>query len=306
MAKDFYQELGVSRTATDDEIRRAYRKLAAKFHPDKNPGDASAEARFKDINRAHEVLSDRDKRSLYDRYGEAGLREGFRPGMGGMGRGRPGSGGLEDMFGGGGAGIGDIFGEMFGGGGGRGVRGRAAQALKGADVAAEVTVGFVDAVRGTSVKLSAPGSAGETTVRIPPGAGNGDKVRVAGHGAPGRFGGPPGDLLITIQVSPHEFFEREGLDLTLDLPISVGEAYRGAKVSVPTPSGEVTLKVPPKSQSGQRMRLPGKGVARKNHTGDLYVRFLIKLPDSDAAEVENAVDVLTGATDASLRDGLKF
>lgn len=305
MATDYYQELGVPRSATEDEIKRAYRKLAAKHHPDRNPGDPSAEERFKAINRANEVLSDKQKRSLYDRYGEVGLKEGFRPGMGGFGGGGGrspfGGGNLEDLFGRSGGGIGDIFGEMFGG-----RAGRAAQALKGADVAANVEVDFVTAIRGTSLQVTVPGESGQTTVRIPPGAGDGEKLRVPGHGAPGRFGGPPGDLLITIHVKPHEHFQRDGLDLTLDLPISVSEAYFGAKVQVPTPAGSVSLKVPEKSQSGQQLRLKGKGVERQGRKGDLYVRFSVQLPSEAKDGVEDAVRALGDATSPALRDGIKL
>ncbi|MDX2053279.1 MAG: J domain-containing protein [Polyangiaceae bacterium] len=317
MAVDYYAELGVSKTASQDEIRKAYRKLAAKFHPDKRPDDKAAEAKFKTINRAHQILGDATKRKLYDDFGEDGLREGFDAeaarayGGGGRVRFRRGGQGasVEDIFGGaGGANIGDLFGDLFG------ARARAAQqggpraAAKGADVGSEVTVDFAAALNGVNLKLRVQDGGEELTVRIPPGADDGDKVRLRGHGAPGPNGGPPGDLVLTIRVKPHPYFDRDGLDLQLDLPISVGEAYRGAKVRVPTPSGDVTLTVPQRAQSGQVLRLKERGVKRGEKVGDLYVRFQIRLPVSDAKDVAKAVETLDKATGPAdeLRAALVF
>ncbi len=164
---------------------------------------------------------------------------------------------------------------------------------------------FVSAIRGANLSLRVQERGGDVTVRVPPGAGDGDKVRVAGHGAPG-MGGPAGDLVLTIRVSPHPVFERKGLDLHLDLPITVAEAHRGAKVRVPTPDGEVSLTVPKHAQSGKVVRLAKKGVKRGNQHGDLYVRFLVKLPESDSAEVERAVDALEAATAGDVRAGIRF
>lgn len=317
---DFYQELGVARGASTDEIKKAFRKLATKHHPDRNPGDKKAEERFKAINRANEVLSDSKKRALYDEFGEMGLRDGFNVenarayqryqqqggmpgGMGGFGGGGQGV-RLEDLFSGavgGGGGIGDLFGEMFTG------RGRRRGPQKGSDIIGQVRVDFLAAIEGASVKVRIQDGADEVTVRIPPGAGTGDKVRVAGHGAPGAGGGPAGDLLLSIEIAPHPFFKREGLDLSLDLPISVAEAYQGAKVKVPTPSGEVTLTVPKNAQSGQLVRLKGKGVKRQAKQGDLFVRFLIQLPTEHSKAVEDAVQVLADASDgATLRENIRL
>lgn len=313
MAKDLYEELGLKRDASPDEIKKAYRSLAAKLHPDKNPGNQAAEARFKTVNRAHQVLSDAKKRKLYDEFGEDGLREGFdadaarayrRATAGGVRfrQGQPQN--LEDLFGGGGAGFGDLFGDLFGGGGNG--RARGAVRSQGSDVASEVTVDFVSALRGAELRLKLQDAGEEITVRIPKGADNGDKVRVAGHGAPGRMGGKPGDLILAIRVRPHPHFERNGLDLYLDLPISVSEAYEGAKVRVPTPEGPVTLTVPKRAQSGQVVRLKGKGVVRKNQHGDLYVRFLVRLPDDESEAVQKAIMVLGQATPESIRDEIAF
>lgn len=312
MAADFYEELGVAKNASADDIKKAYRKLAAKLHPDKHPDDKKAEARFKAVNRAYQTLSDAKKRKLYDEFGEDGLREGFDPeaarayrraaGSGGRVRfssqGGPGY-GFEEVFTQEG-GIGDLFGDLFGGRS-RNRRG----AMKGSDVMSEVTVDFLSAIRGAELRLRVQDGGEEVTVRIPAGAGEGDKVRVPGHGAPGAFGGPPGDLILLIHVQPHPSFERNGLDLHLDLPITVGEAYRGAKVRVPTPGGDVNLTVPRHAQSGQVVRLKGKGVKRGSQTGDLYVRFLVQLPDTDSPEVESAVEALEGATSGDVRAAIR-
>ena len=311
MAADLYRELGVSRNASADEIKKAYRKLAAKLHPDKHPGDKKAEARFKAVNRAHQVLSDPQKRALYDEFGEDGLREAFNPdaarayrqarsaGGGHFGHGGPGTFDFSEIFGSAGANMGDLFGDLFGG------RRRRSPA-RGSDVASEITVDFVSAVRGTNLQLRLQDSSDQVTVRIPPGAGDGDKLRVAAQGAPGASGGPPGDLVLVIRVKPHPHFERDGLDLYLDLPLTVAEAYNGTRVVVPTPDGNVTLTVPRRTQSGQVLRLKGRGVKRRKNQGDLYVRFLVRLPDGESDEISEAVDTLAEATTPDIRAGIAF
>jgi curved DNA-binding protein len=169
-----------------------------------------------------------------------------------------------------------------------------------------VAIDFVSAIRGAELRLRLQDGGDEVTVRVPPGAGEGDKVRVAGHGAPSMMGGPPGDLVITVHVNPHPYFERDGLDLYLNLPITIGEAHRGAKVRVPTPDGPVTLSVPKHAQSGQEARLKGKGVKRGNKQGDLYVRFLVKLPAQDSPAIEAAVSTLENAMTGDVRGGIHF
>ncbi len=316
MPVDFYKELGVARGASDDEIKKAYRKLAAQLHPDKNPGDKKAEARFKSVNRAYQALSDAEKRRLYDEFGEEGLREGFNSAAarayrgGGFRRGRSsGNMNVEDLFSASGSeppgsssGIGDLFGDLFNRGGRRGSN----PSMKGSDIASEVSVDFISALRGAELKLRLQDGGDEITVRVPPGAGDGDKVRIAGHGAPGAFGGPHGDLILNIRVAKHPHFERSGLDLYLDLPITVGEAYRGAKVRVPTPDGAITLTVPKHAQSGQIARLKGRGVKRKTEQGDLYIRFQIKLPVGESEALEAAVNALDSAMTGDVRADVHF
>ncbi len=319
MATDLYKELGVAKSASAEEIKKIYKKLAAQLHPDRNPGDQKTEARFKSVNRAYQVLSDPEKRRLYDEFGEESLREGFnaaaarayRNAAQGVGarRARGGNFNFDDLGGGGGAppgGFGDLFGDLFGGGGARSSR-RGGAAVKGSDVASEVEIEFVSAIRGAELRLRVQDGGEEVTVRVPAGAGEGDKVRVAGHGAPSMMsGGPPGDLVITIHVNPHPHFEREGLDLYLNLPITVGEAHRGGKVRVPTPDGPVTLSVPKHAQSGQEMRLKAKGVKRGSKQGDLYVRFLVKLPAQDTPAIEQAVATLEEAMSGDVRGAIHF
>jgi curved DNA-binding protein len=215
---------------------------------------------------------------------------------------------LEDLFsggmpgGGGAGGFGDMLGDLFGGGRGP----RRSGPAKGSDLTSEVNVDFASAIRGAELRLQLQDGGEPVTVRIPPGAGEGDRVRVQGHGAPGANGGPHGDLLLTIRVGAHPHFERSGLDLYLDLPITAGEAYRGAKVRVPTVEGAVTLTVPKHAQSGQVARLKGKGVKRQNQQGDLYVRFAIKLPEDESAAVAKAIEALDAASDEDLREGIAF
>jgi curved DNA-binding protein len=304
-AEDLYAVLGVPKTAEADAVKKAYRKLAAQLHPDKNPGNKSAEARFKQVNHAYDVLGDAKKRKLYDEFGEDGLREGFdaeraRAYRGWASRQPPGArngfGGAqgfdpEDLFGGaagGGSGFSDLFGDLMG----RARRTRGP--TRGPDLESEITIDFASAVRGATLELRPQGHLGTpVTVRIPAGAIEGSRVRIAGQGGPSPSGGPRGDLVLTVHVTPHPHFRREGDDLHLDLPITLSEAHHGAKVRVPTPDASVNLKVPEGTQSGQIVRLRGKGVARKGRpAGDLYVHFLIQVPASRSDEVSRLVDEL--------------
>lgn len=264
MAKDPYDTLGVSRTATADEIRSAFRKIAKKHHPDLNPGDKAAEERFKAANTANEILSDPESRARFDR-GEidaegqerAPERPFYRDYAGGEGGAR---------YAGNGAGfnpedLGDIFGDFFSQQSG-GTRPR-----KGADRRYRLEVPFLSAINGATERLNLPTN--ETVdVRIPPGIEDGQALRLRGKGEPGRNGGPDGDALIEILIAAHPFYRRAGKDLEMDLPVTLAEAVLGAKVPVPTPRGEVTLTIPKNSDAGTRLRLRGRGVA---DAGDLYV-----------------------------------
>jgi curved DNA-binding protein len=316
MAKDLYAVLGVEKTADQDTIKKTFRKVAAKLHPDKNPGDKNAEARFKEVSHAHDVLGDPKKRALYDEFGEEGLREGFDAeqaraykqwsgnGRGRAGGGFPGGVRIEDIFGGagGGGGFGDMFGEMFN----RGRPGARQRRTRGADFEAETTIDFASAVRGATLNLNIGGN--NVTVRIPPGADEGSRVRIPGQGQAAPVeGGQSGDLLLTLHVRPHPHFRREGDDLHLDLPLTLAEAYHGAKVRVPTIDGGVTMKVPARTQAGQKLRLKGKGVARKGREpGDLYVHFQVRVPTSDNAEVAQAIDAIAKHQEEDPRAGIEL
>lgn len=310
MADDFYAVLGVPKDADASTIKKTYRKLARDLHPDKNPGNKEKEAKFKAVNRAYETLGDATKRKLYDEFGEEALREGFdaakaraykqwqdRAGNGGgfRGGGAYGGGGgpvnLEDLFSGavpgGSAGGGDPFADLFG----RSQRRRGPQ--KGRDYEQELTVDFASAVKGTSLQLRNPSSPEPVTVRIPPGAAEGSRVRIPGQGGESPNGGPSGDLILVIHVEPHPLFTRDGDDLQVEVPIWVSEALKGARVKVPTFDGDVMVKVPAGTSSGTKLRLRGKGVARKaKPPGDLYVRFMIHVPKEPVEELATIADEL--------------
>ena len=319
MAEDLYAALGVPKTADADSIKKAYRKLAKELHPDKNPGNKATEARFKKVNHAFEVLSDPKKRKLYDEFGEDALREGFDAdrvraysqwqSQQSRGGGPRAGGGvrLEDLFGGAATGGGspDGFGDMFGDLIGRSARRRGPQ--PGPDYQSSVTIDFTSAVRGATLELRPQGSDTPVTVRIPAGAGEGSRVRIPGHGGPSPNGGPAGDLLLDIHVTPHPWFRREGDDLHLDVPITVAEAYKGAKVKVPTITGSVTLKVPERTQSGHVVRLAGKGVARKGQpAGNLYVHFMVHVPTVASPELDALIDKLAAHETEDLREDIEL
>jgi curved DNA-binding protein len=319
---DLYGVLGVSKGASQQEIKKAYRKLAAKYHPDKSPGAAN-EQRFKDLSNAYDTLGDEQKRKDYDEFGEVALRPGFDAeqaraarsfgGFGGGGEGGNVHFDLSDLFAGGGGGrgggFGDALGDMFrrrGAAGPGAYPGGGRVPQRGRDVSTTVRIPFADAVRGTTVKLAPRGTGDAIIVRIPPGADTGNKVRVRGKGSDGVNGAPPGDLFLEIEVEPHPHFSRDDDDLLLELPITIVEAYRGTQVSVPTPSGSVKLTVPKGVQSGTRMRLRGKGVPHKSKpAGDLYVRFLVTYPPEADDDIAAAIESLSEhAVDP--RDDLAF
>lgn len=334
-SQDYYQTLGVSRSAGDDEIKKAYRKLAMKYHPDRNPGDKAAEEKFKDVQKAYDTLSDKEKRAMYDQIGHAAFEQGA--GAGGFGGGFGGFGGAQGFD------FSDIFSQMFGGGGG----GARQQDYQGADLQYAVEITLEEAARGTRRRITIPtheecgvchgsGAKPGTTastcatchgsgtvhirqaifqmqqtcpachgsgkeirdpcvkcrgegrvktaktveVNIPAGIDDGQRIRLSGEGEPGRNGAPSGDLYVVVHVKAHKIFERNGLDLHCELPVSFTVAALGGEVEVPTLEGKVKLTIPKETQTGRRMRVKGKGIKslRSSATGDLYCHVLVETP----------------------------
>lgn len=318
--RNLYEVLGVAKTASESDIRKAYRKIARDNHPDRNPDDKQAEERFKEASFAKDVLLNQKKRKLYDEFGEQGIREGFDPDAyrqyqayaGRGGRGGFGQVNLEDLFGAAGQKGGaqawsgsfqdfidpSVVETIFGRAQGQG-RGRAKQ-----DVMSQVNVSFVEAISGVEKEFlfqDARGGEGKTLkVRIPAGVEDGGRVRLRGQ-APGG-----GDVVLEVHVGTHPHFSRQGSDLLLNLPLTVGEAYRGAKVPVPTPAGEVTLTVPAGVRSGAKLRLRGKGVKRGKQVGDLLVTIQVMVPEAKDEETEKLVSELDAKYEGSLREGIRL
>ncbi|MBC7723668.1 MAG: DnaJ domain-containing protein [Burkholderiaceae bacterium] len=299
--KDFYAVLGVSKDVTPAELKKAYRKLARKYHPDANPGDAAAEGRFKEISEANAVLGDPEQRQEYDQMRAMGPgRARFTAGGGGQ------QGGFDDVFGGmfgqgggrqrpsaaGAGGFDDLFGGMFGGGGfGQstgGFRGTGAP-TKGRDFSASTTLDFLTAIKGDTIKLQ-PSEGRPMNVKVPAGVSDGQKIRVRGKGEESLDGGTPGDLVLTVSVRKHPVFEREGLNLRVDVPVTFVEATLGATIEVPTLGGEpVRLRVAPGTPSGRVLRVKGRGVETTKGTGDLLATVQVAVPSHLSAAAEKAL-----------------
>ncbi len=294
--EDYYGILGVQKTASQAEIKRAYKVKAKQYHPDRNPGNPSAEARFKGVQKAYEVLRDPEKRAQYDQFGEAGVGN-FATRPGGQrvyqwgGDSAVNIDDLEDLMSafGGGGGRASIFEQFFGGGpqarpGRPGARRPAPQA--GADRQHAIDLSFDQAIRGATVSVELRGGADGRTesleVKIPPGVANGQKIRLKGKGQAGPNGGPPGNLNLICRVKPHEYFTRDGADVYVDVPVSVAEAALGAKIEVPTIDGVATVTLPAGTPSGAKLRLAGRGAGKVGGEGrgDQYVRIAIVPPES--------------------------
>lgn len=308
--KDYYDLLGVKKSANEDEIKKAYRTLAKKYHPDRNKGNKDAENKFKEISEAYAVLSDAEKRAQYDRLGrEAFSAGGQNPfagfdfsqfaeqfgGARGARRGGGGAGGRRNA-----GGFTDIFSDLFGGGG---MGGFETGPQRGADTEAELTIDFRDAVLGATMDLTINGQ--PIKVKIPEGVAEGQRIRIRGKGSSGPGGGPAGDLNVLIHVRPHPLFERRGDDIYIDLPITIPEAIRGAEVEVPTIHGNVRARIPAATQGGQTFRIKGKGVKKKGKdsgNGDHYYKVQIVVPKHVPAET---VETIEAAYSENPRSGLK-
>ncbi len=273
--KDPYEVLGVKSSASADELKQAYRRLAKEFHPDLNPNDPIVEQRFKEISQAYSILGDKDRKKKFDRGelnadgSERGPRGFGRGGFGGQG---PFGGGAEDIFN-------DLFRRAGRGNAGAGSGRTRTMEMRGKDVSYSLRIGFLDAARGSRRRVSLFDGK-SIDVAIPPGTEDGQTLRLRGQGMPGMGGGEAGDAFVEVQVDSHRFFERDGDDIHLYAPVTLAEALLGGKITVPTVSGPVALTVPANSNSGTTLRLKGKGIARPGKTaGDQFVRLRIMLPD---------------------------
>lgn len=310
--KDFYAELGVTKTATSTEIKKAYRKLARQYHPDQNPNDKSAEEKFKRISEAYHVLSDETERKQYDALrtmgggntrfaggnGSGGFEE-FFTSFGGRG------GNFQGNFAGGNtnSGVDDFLSSLFGGGRNEGGNftgfpgfGARKTAQRGTDAHVSISIPFTEAIAGTTVKVSPQGES--LTVRIPAGVTSGQKIRVAGKGQPGQNGGASGDMLITVNVEPHPVYELRGKDVYVNVPIAFDEAALGATIEVPMVTGEIVkVKIPAGSSTDKILRVRGKGIIdTSGKSSDLYVRLKVVVPKTMSEETRAAVEAFREAS----------
>ena len=309
---DYYKVLGVSKSASTDELRKAYRKLARENHPDAKPNDSGAAERFKQVQEAYDVLNDATKRKQYDQFGHA-FPQGGRAGAGqnpfAGGGGFGGFGGASPID------LGDLFGqgvdfsEFFGGAAPAGSSRKGKRtAARGEDVRATVSVPFETAVSGgaVDVRIDRGGKVETLTVKVPPGVSSGQVVRLAGQGSPSPRGGTAGDLFLTIDIEPHAYFRREGSNLLLDVPITPSEAILGTKVEVPTlTEGQMVVKIPPGTSSGAKLRLRGKGIidSQTHQAGDQFVVVKIVVPKAISEEDKSLYKQLA-ERETSPRDGL--
>lgn len=311
MAKDYYQVLGLERSASQDEIKKTFKKLARQYHPDLHPNDKVAEEKFKAISEAYEVLSDDKKRKQYDQYGSFDF--------GDKGPQNPFNQGFWQSAGFAESDLNDIFGDMFGFGSAKQTRrnrsahfdfegspfGRqgAQQSRQGQDIQWTLPLDFIEAAQGCEKQILLTDGK-KVKVKIPSGVDNGSKIRLRGKGNPGVAGGQDGDLIIEMKVAEHPFFKRDKDDIHLDVEISVMEALLGAKISLPTLSGNIDLKIPAHSQSGQVLRLKNRGIpnAKTQESGHQYVHLLVKIPQNISDEDLNTLQEIFSKYPLPLRE----
>lgn len=305
--KDFYSTLGVSRSASPEEIKKAYRKLAMQYHPDKNPGDKKSEEKFKELSEAYEVLSDTKKREMYDQFGHASTQQGF-------GAGGPfgGAGGFGGGFGGAGAGaaggdpfqdiFGDVFGDIFGGarGPGGGAHSRARRQTKGADLRYTLNVSFEEAALGTEKVISFmrqrsnKEESAKLSVNVPAGVKEGQRLKLSGEGDSPGSAAQAGDLYVIVSVQDHPLFKRNEHDVTLDLPVTYIDAILGTNIEVPTLTGKAMIRIPPGTHTGQTFRLKGKGFPKLGGfgSGDMLVKILVDTPQNMSSKHKELIEEL--------------
>ena len=282
--KDFYKILGVAKDVSDAELKKVYRKLARQYHPDSNPGDAKAEAKFKEISEAYSVLADPAQRKEYDQVRAMGGGARFTGGAGGSG--------FPGGFPGGGAGgFEDVFSNLFGGGGRGGFGGFGPR--RGSDLTMTTTLNFIDGVKGTSIKVNLGGK--DVSVNIPAGVNDGQKIKLRGKGQASPNGGEAGDLIITCNIKPHPIFSRDGNNIRVTVPVTYAEAVLGATILVPTLGGEpVKLKVAPGTPNGRVLRVKGRGVVTAKHEGDLLATVEVAVPSHVSDKAKKALEEFNG------------
>ena len=297
MKRDYYEVLGVDRNVSQSDLKKAFKRLAIKYHPDKNPGNKEAEDKFKEAAEAYEVLSDPSKRTTYDQFGHQGVNSSF--GQSGFRNVD-----INDIFNnifGGDEIFGDIFGDIFGGGMRRGPR-------RGRNIQMSLDLSLEDAVFGKSIEITLPNTRKKVSVNIPAGVDTGNKIRLSGEGEPSQYGGDNGDLFIVVNVLSHEFFEREANHLYCEIPLRIDQAILGDEIEVPTLTKKVLLKIPPETQTGKvfKLRDLGAGSLHGNSKGDLFIRVVVETPSKISGEQKKNISDAFSDLEKNFAESKKF
>ncbi|MAC03514.1 MAG: molecular chaperone DnaJ [Gammaproteobacteria bacterium] len=296
MKRDYYEILGVDRSVSESDLKKAFKRLAIKYHPDKNPGNKEAEEKFKEAAEAYEVLSDQAKRQTYDQFGHQGVNSNF--GQSGFQNVD-----INDIFNNifGDEIFGDIFGDIFGRAGTR-------RPPRGRNIQMAYEMTLEEAVFGKDVEIRLPNSNKKVSVNIPAGVDTGNKIRLSGEGEPSQYGGENGDLFIVVQVSKHELLEREGNHLYCEVPIRVDQAILGSEIEIPTLTKKVLLKIPPETQTGKifKLRDMGAGSLRGKTTGDLFVRVVVETPSKLSPKQKKSIQAAFEDIDSNFQESSDF
>ncbi len=297
MKRDYYEVLGVDRNIAQSDLKKAFKRLAIKYHPDKNPGNKEAEEKFKEAAEAYEVLSDPSKRTTYDQFGHQGVNSSF--GQSGFQNVD-----INDIFNnifGGDEVFGDIFGDIFGGGMRRGPR-------RGRNIQMSLDLSLEDAVFGKNIEITLPSTRKKVSVNIPPGVGTGNKIRLSGEGEQSQYGGENGDLFIVVNVLGHDFFEREANHLYCEIPLRVDQAVLGDEIEVPTLTKKVLLKIPPETQTGKvfKLRDLGAGSLHGSSKGDLFIRVVVETPSKITADQKKSIANAFSGLEKNFSESKKF